>query len=237
MKESILESVEKVDGEEGFGFGDGLKEKGEGIDEKSFWEFLKDNVIEWVMVSIGITLILIGLAQHFHWLEDDINGVSIIRADKGSATISSEAKEGIVVDVAGAVVKPGVYQLDSGSRVNDLLIACGGLTQWASRRFIEKDLNRARLMSDGEKIYIPYIGEETAIAVSSVQSDSSTKININKAAIGELESLPGIGFAYASAIIEYRQDKGNFSSVEEIKNVPGIGEKTFEKIKNSIIIN
>ena len=220
MKESVLESVEKAEikGEEGSSF--------EGVGGKSFWEFLKENVIEWVMVSIGITLILIGVAQHFHWLENEVNGVSIIRAGEDS---------GLVVDIAGAVVRPGVYQLNSDSRVNDLLIACGGLTQWVNQHFIEKDLNRARLISDGEKIYIPYIGEE--IAVTALSAQSGLKIDINKASIGELESLSGIGFAYASAIIEYRQDKGNFSSIEEIKNVPGIGEKTFGKIKDSITVN
>ena len=225
MKESALENAGKTE----------IKEEEEGINEKSFREFLKENVIEWVMVSIGITLILIGVAQHFHWLEDEVNGVSIIRAGEGSVIASSEAKEGLVVDIAGAVVRPGVYQLNSDSRVNDLLIACGGLTQWVNQHFIEKDLNRARLISDGEKIYIPYIGEE--IAVTALSAQSGLKIDINKASIGELESLSGIGFAYASAIIEYRQDKGNFSSIEEIKNVPGIGEKTFGKIKDSITVN
>jgi len=225
MKESTLENAEKTE----------VKEEEEGIEEKSFWEFLKENVIEWVMVSIGIALILIGVAQHFHWLEDEVNGVSIIRAGEGSVIDSSEIKEGLAVDIAGAVVRPGVYQLSSNSRVNDLLVACGGLTQWANQRFVERDLNRARLISDGEKIYIPYIGEEITAVVLSGRSGS--KININKAAVGKLESLPGIGFAYASAIIEYRQDKGSFSSIEEIKNVPGIGEKTFEKIKDLITIN
>jgi len=196
--------------------------------KSTFGEFLKENIIEWVMVSIGITLVLIGVAQHFHWLEDEVDEVSIIRAGEDSAIV-------IAVDIAGAVVRPGVYQLTNDSRVNDLLVACGGLTQWTDQRFIEKDLNRARLVSDGEKIYIPYIGEEITAVVLSGQSGS--KININKAVIGELESLSGIGFAYASAIIEYRQDKGSFSSIEEIKNVPGIGEKTFERIKDSIIVN
>jgi len=195
--------------------------------EKGFWQFLKENVIEWVMVSIGITLVLIGVAQHFHWLENEADQVLVVRA--------GENPEELVVDIAGAVVRPGVYQLSNNSRVNDLLVACGGLTQWADQHFIERDLNRARLISDGEKIYIPYIGEE--IAVVALPGQSGSKININKAVIGELESLSGIGFAYASAIIEYRQDKGSFSSIEEIKNVPGIGEKTFEKIKDSIIVN
>jgi len=228
VKRSTLESTEKIRvGEDGLGISGKVEKGTEEIGGKSFWEFLKENIIEWVMMSIGITLILIGVAQHFHWLENE--------ADRGLVVRAGENSEGLAVDIAGAVVRPGVYQLSNDSRVNDLLVACGGLTQWVNQRFVERDLNRARLISDGEKIYIPYIGEE--IAGAALSAGSGSKIDINKAAVGELESLSGIGFAYASAIIEYRQDKGSFSSIEEIKNVPGIGEKTFEKIKNSITIN
>ncbi len=211
------------------------------VEDESFLGFLRENIIEWVMVSIGITLILIGVAQHFHWLENKSGGVSIIRASNNPALSAGKRSKAAVVDIAGAVVKPGVYQMKDGSRINDLLIACGGLTRWANRRFIEKDLNRARPVNDGEKIYIPYIGEKETIAASSGnQADlnqSGSKVNINKATVGELENLPNIGFTYASAIVEYRQDKGPFSSIKDIENVPGIGEKTFRKIKDLITVD
>lgn len=132
----------------------------------------------------------------------------------------------IFVDIDGAVKNPGVYQLEDGDRVNDAIIMAGGLTEHA----YTKNLNKARKISDGEKIYIPAEGEIES------SSNSSGLININTASIGELMSLPGIGEVYAQRIIDYRSSK-LFGSVEEIKNIEGIGEKTFEKIKELITID
>jgi len=132
----------------------------------------------------------------------------------------------IFVDIDGAVKNPGVYQLEDGDRVNDAIIMAGGLTEHA----YTKNLNKARKISDGEKIYIPAEGEIES------SSNSSGLININTASISELMSLPGIGEVYAQRIIDYRSSK-LFGSVEEIKNIEGIGEKTFEKIKELITID
>ncbi len=205
--------------------------------EKSanFFQVLKENLFEWFLASVGITLILFGFAQHFGWLEEEKGAsLTVIKAEK------DQKAEELVVDIGGAVAKPGVYYLPASSRVNDLLIAAGGVTNWAQRLFIEKELNRARLLQDGEKIYIPYIGEQLSSdggAGVGRGETATAKININTASVGELEALPEIGFSYASAIVEYREEKGNFSSIEEIKNVSGIGEKTFEKIKDLISVN
>lgn len=205
--------------------------------EKSvnFFQVLKENLFEWFLASVGVTLILFGFAQHFGWLEEEKGAsLTVIKAEK------EKKAEELVVDIGGAVAKPGVYYLPASSRVNDLLIAAGGVTNWAQRSFLEKELNRARPLQDGEKIYIPYIGEQLSSGGKAGVGGGETvagKININTASVGELETLPGIGFSYASAIVEYREEKGNFSSIEEIKNVSGIGEKTFEKIKDLISVN
>lgn len=205
--------------------------------EKSvnFFQVLKENLFEWFLASVGVTLILFGFAQHFGWLEEEKGAsLTVIKAEK------EKKAEELVVDIGGAVAKPGVYYLPASSRVNDLLIAAGGVTNWAQRSFLEKELNRARPLQDGEKIYIPYIGEQLSSGDKRGVGGGETvagKININTASVGELETLPGIGFSYASAIVEYREEKGNFSSIEEIKNVSGIGEKTFEKIKDLISVN
>ena len=205
--------------------------------EKSvnFFQVLKENLFEWFLASVGLTLILFGFAQHFGWLEEEKGAsLTVIKAEK------EKKAEELVVDIGGAVAKPGVYYLPASSRVNDLLIAAGGVTNWAQRSFLEKELNRARLLQDGEKIYIPYIGEQLASGDKRGVGGGEAvagKININTASVGDLKALPEIGFAYASAIVEYREEKGNFSSIEEIKNVSGIGEKTFEKIKDLISVN
>lgn len=130
----------------------------------------------------------------------------------------------IFVDIDGAVKAPGVYRLKDGDRVNDAIIMAGGLTGDAYTR----NLNKAEKLTDGEKIYIPKAGEN-----SEASSDSGGLININTASLDDLISLPGIGEAYAQRIIDYRNEKA-FGSVEEIKNIKGIGDKTFEKIKDLI---
>lgn len=131
----------------------------------------------------------------------------------------------IFIDIDGAVKKPGVYQLKDGDRVNDAIIMAGGLTENA----YTKNLNKARKLVDGEKIYIINVSE------IEISSDDNKLININTASINDLMSLPSIGEVYAQRIIDYRNNKF-FTSIEEIKNIEGIGDKTFEKIKDLITI-
>jgi len=153
--------------------------------------------------------------------------------------ISSNSPENgeIVVDVEGAIKKPGIYRLPCGSIVEDVLKKCGGLTKEADLVKIARDMNRAERLRDGQKLYFPFKG---AVASSSSGSGSGAttkgKININSAGLSQLDSLPGIGPAYAQRIIDWRVANGGFKSTEEIMEVSGIGEKTYEKIKDLITI-
>lgn len=185
-------------------------------------------LLDWLLVSLGLLLIFLALAQGWGWLEKE-PAVSWATFE----SVVQEEEEAIFVDIAGAVNRPGVYQLPSGSRVNDLITACGGFTSWVNRDFLEKSLNRARFLEDGEKLFIPYQGQEE---VDYQKGSSGEKININQASRQELMLLPGIGEKYAQAIIDYRQSQGKFDSIEEIKKVQGIGEKTFEEIKDRLAI-
>lgn len=137
-------------------------------------------------------------------------------------------KKDIYIDIDGAVINPGVYKLVEGSRVIDAINLAGGLRDNA----ITQNLNKARVLLDGEKIYIYQDGEMEIIE----SDDNGGLININTATVDSLMSLPGIGEVYAKRIIEYRNNK-KFSSIEEIKNIEGIGDKTFEKLKELITIN
>ena len=142
----------------------------------------------------------------------------------------------LVVDVQGEVLKPGVYKLPANSRVNDAIKAAGGASKSADLSYI----NQARLVKDGEQIYV-----ERKISTSGGTSSNRTTtrrssntltgvLNINRATAKELEKLPGIGPVLASRIIDYRKLNGNFQSIEELSKVQGIGASTLEKYKSKI---
>ena len=139
----------------------------------------------------------------------------------------TETKGSIFVDVCGAVETPGVYELPAGSRVFEAVRMAGGLLGDAR----EDAVNQAALLEDGQQIYIPKEGEIPSVEEGSV---SDGLVNINTADIEELTTLPGIGEAKAADIIAYREEHGSFSSIEEIKEVNGIKDAVFEKIKEKI---
>ena len=167
----------------------------------------------------------------------------------------------IFVHVCGAVKNPDVYELPAGSRVYEAVQAAAGFTEEADLNYV----NQAQILTDGVKLVIPTVeqtealtsegkGENmigiveeqgsadglgiTAAGTDSGQGDvSDAKININTASEAELCNIPGIGATRAAAIVAYRQEKGGFSSIEDIMNVSGIKEGTYEKIKDSIKVN
>ncbi|GAH77634.1 unnamed protein product, partial [marine sediment metagenome] len=142
--------------------------------------------------------------------------------------------------IEGAVKKPGVYEMESGSILEDLVKMCGGFSKKADKIKVAQEINRARLLVDGEKIFIPLKGqvagtEAEQITTTPTQSVSG-KINLNTATLDQLDTLSGIGPAYAGRIIDYRESQGGFKSIDQIMEVSGIGEKTFEKIRDQITI-
>lgn len=142
---------------------------------------------------------------------------------------SEETSEGgsVCVYVCGAVVHPGVYYLSPEARVYEAVEAAGGFAQDADADAV----NLAECIFDTEQIYIPTEGGEDHLSLS---SRSDGLVNINTATAEELMTLPGIGQSKAADIIAYRKGFGGFSSIEEITNVSGIGEATFERLKDLI---
>jgi competence protein ComEA len=143
----------------------------------------------------------------------------------------------VTVYVSGAVIHPDVYTLPEGSRVKEAVEAAGGFAAQADRDRI----NLAQLLHDEEQVYVPRIGEEspplaTPVTRGSTSTSSGGRVNINTATAAELESLPSIGPVYAQRIIEYREHDGPFQQIEDIQQVRGIGEATFEKIKDLITV-
>lgn len=156
-----------------------------------------------------------------------------------------EPKE-IVVHITGAVEKEGIVRIREGSRIIDAIEAAGGMSDEINLDMI----NLAYTLKDGQKIYVPKIsdaervfkeGEDSNIVIvdkgTEKDSSSSTKININTANISQLESISGIGESTANKIIEYREKNGKFKTIEDIKNVSGIGEIKYENIKDYIYVN
>lgn len=165
----------------------------------------------------------------------------------GIENSNDKSMENIVVDIAGEVNQPSVYILPQGSRVYEGIDAAGGLTNEADTRTI----NLAAELYDGIKLYIPSkdevdvmenrgevsIENNTFGINTNVSSGTSNSlININTASKEELQRLPRIGPSMAEKIISYRNEYGRFKKKEELKNVSGIGEKTYEKLMNMITV-
>lgn len=160
--------------------------------------------------------------------------------DEGSGPgvpASSSAAGGILfVHVLGAVRRPGLFEVRDGARVIDVVSAAGGLAPTAD----PAGVNLARLVNDGEQLYIPRLGEAQPGAPPGITGTGGApggtggKVNLNSASIAELDTLPRIGPLMAQRIIDYREANGRFTSIDDLRNVTGIGEKTFDGLKELI---
>ena len=152
---------------------------------------------------------------------------------------SEKEKNTIVVDIKGAVKNPKEYELKEGSRVRDLINLAGGLTEDAD----ENKIYYSKVLSDEDCIRVYKIGETDETEGGTVASEEKSSginkngiININKATMEELQTLPGIGEVKAKNIITYREEKGSFKSVDELSNIDGIGVKTVDKLRDMVDI-
>ncbi|HHQ0953097.1 TPA: helix-hairpin-helix domain-containing protein [Listeria innocua] len=142
----------------------------------------------------------------------------------------------IYIDIKGAVRTPGVYKLPVDARVQDVVKVAGGLTEDADN----SKLNLAEKLKDEMSIYVYKNGEagsEEVVKDDIELSETDKKVNINSATKIDLQQVPGIGDSKATAIIEYREKEGLFQTIEDLKNVTGIGEKTVEKLKEYLDVN
>ena len=207
------------------------------------------------IVVVAIVAIYYSYKQENNFLEETEN-LEIENQAKEGAEESEETteKEKIIVHISGAVQNEGIVELESGSRVADAIEKAGGLKENAYM----DEINLAYQLEDGEKIHIPTVEEQkekenqeskvenesgtgsdgttSRSSNSSINNGSQTKININTATEEELDTLPGIGPSTATKILDYRKEKGKFKTIEEIKEVSGIGESKYEKIKDRITV-
>ena len=178
--------------------------------------------------GLGLGLIIIGLIQFL--MQPSEKEPLVFEQGK------EEQKQEVMIDIEGAVIKPGVYNLSSDNRTVDALAAAGGLSEEADRNWVEKNINLAKKVTDGLKIYIPRSGEQV-LSENSVQSlqqgGAGPVINLNTASQSDLESLPGIGAVTAQKIIEARP----YTSIEELLSRKVVGQSTYDKIKDKIAAN
>lgn len=234
-----------------------------------------------MIVLIILIVIIIGVARYASMESSSVGEIvesgnttsqvqdtESVSAEPVSETLAEDTIEepepaqpiAVFVDVGGAVVRAGVIALSPGSRITDAIEAAGGLTEYADISVI----NRAQIVADGDKIYIPTVSEVEnghikpsvglvtgvgpGVAVSSNGQGSSVpvgnapgtdaqgRINLNTADSTTLQLLNGVGPSTAQKIIDYRNTHGQFKRVEDIKNVSGIGQKTYEKLKEDICV-
>ena len=194
-----------------------------------FEEFIGKYKWQVGLVFLGLILAGLGVLGTKFWGQQK-EGIEIITADK------EQQNSQVLVDLQGAVDRPGVYQLPADSRVNDLLIKAGGLSVEADRDWVAKNLNLAQKLADGIKIYVPKKSEFTvdaqAVQTGRVAGSQFSRININTASLSQLETLPGVGPSYAQKIIENRP----YQKPDDLLKVPGIGSKKFNQIKDKITL-
>lgn len=198
-----------------------------------------------IIVAIGMIYFIYNKNQ----IRSDIDLESeILISNTSENKTNVEMQEDLVIiHITGSVKNPGIVKLKDGSRIEDAIEAAGGLTENADIT----NVNLAYVLDDGVKIRIPSITDEKSgdeqileegsgeniIEETNMTLGASTKeVNINKATETELQTLPGIGASLASRIIEYRNQNGKFSKIEDIKNVNGIGDSKYDNIKDFITV-
>lgn len=196
-------------------------------------------------IGICIVIVIMCIAFCFFWEKNqESSDYGVVENFDITTNTKSENKENkkIYVYVVGEVNKPGVIEAYAGDRLKNIVELAGGFSSEAN---IEK-INLAYEVEDGQKIVIPSINDSDEISEKYITSGAGanvvegdvygSKVNINTATQTELETLTGIGPSMASKIIEYRNQNGRFDDIEDLKNVPGIGESKYQSVKESIVV-
>ncbi|MGQ9676047.1 MAG: helix-hairpin-helix domain-containing protein [Chloroflexota bacterium] len=191
-----------------------------------------------VLILVLVFLAAVGAAL---WYARAPSGEPLVVATPtGSGARSSAAEanaEGRIAKVylTGGVVRPGVYTVPPGARVEDVVKAAGGLAVDADRERV----NLASTVRDGQHIHVPTFRESLSAngSNSSIGQSSSSKVNINTASVAELERLPRVGEVIANRIVTYRQANGPFRRIEELKEFRLVGEADFEQIKDLVCVD
>lgn len=197
-------------------------------DGEPHWQVVLDNYKKQILFALIGGVLISGaiLASKVPQAQPDP-----VELSSNLATSSAE----LMVEIAGAINKPGVYKLPINSRIDDLISAGGGLSSDADQEYVSKTINRAGVIKDGQKIYIPEINEvvqQTDVLSASDNPPSGGTININTASKSQLESLWGIGPVIAQNIIDQRP----YSEISELLSRSIVKSNVYERIKEQISI-
>lgn len=177
-------------------------------------------------VKASVTLIAVIGFGAFVWVTSQPQKVSLSNKEPSEAAEVSVNQAKIFVHIAGKVKHPGIYQLDSGARVFDVVLLAGGFTKKAN----QSSINLARVVTDGEQIVIG------SGASQELLNNSQSFISLNQSSVSTLEDLPGVGPALAGRIVDWREANGGFKSKEDLLNVAGIGDKLYSSIKDLVTL-
>lgn len=172
---------------------------------------------------IGLFIVVVGLLQ----VDPSLNSGTV---STNSNNVTSLQEGTISVTLTGQVIKEGTYTLEEGSTLEDAINKAGGLTSSADSRGI----NENYILTSSISIYVPAV---SGYSQSCVIDDTDTKVNVNSASANELASVPGLSQTLAERIVAYREANGDFNTLEELQNVLGIGAKTYEKIRDYLILS
>ena len=211
-------------------------------------DWLKQLPKKWLLLGSGASIvILITLLVGIYLMVNKEAQVDTTMWEETSLTTMAEvatdatkerAETMIYVDIKGAVKVPGIYQLKNQQRIWDALALAGGVSEEADTT----QVNYAQKVKDQMIIYVPKKGESVAQSLETLQESAPAqqnqeeKINLNTATEAELQTISGIGAKKAQEIIRFRDEQGPFKTVEELKNVSGIGEKTVERLKDMLTV-
>ncbi|HEY2601162.1 MAG TPA: helix-hairpin-helix domain-containing protein [Thermoleophilaceae bacterium] len=192
----------------------------------------KGKLVTWA--ALGLLVLAIALRLHGHGGGGTPPAAAVSLAPASGARAPVATVRELWVDVAGAVRRPGLYKVPSGSRLAIALERAGGV----SARGDEAGVNLAAPLHDGQQVIVPRRGAAAVVAggtAAAAGSASAGPISLGQATEVQLESLDGIGPALAGRILEYRQQHGGFRSLDELKEVSGIGDKRFEALRRSLV--